>query len=411
MGQTAVPSFLALSDDLTGTFGLSILIANENIPVRALTHLDQSYDPAVDAGKAVVINTESRAVTEDESRRAVLDVLRRFPPEVIVAKRFDTTLRGHLGIELAAVLEARPQACAVVVPSYPASGRLCIGGYQLMHGVPIERTEVADDPRWPLTDSYVPAYFAVAGPVTHISLSDVNAGQHNVEGLLQNAAVPGAVVVVDAFSDGDIAMIARATLSVQTEIVFAGPGVFLGSALGMRYRATSHHVVVVANGSTTRQTREQVTALEQKYSVRYLDLSLEGIAAGTSGREVADFLSTWDVQNTDVLVVRPVQERAERSLQPRIVAAIAEAIAETIEHGLPGIAGLILSGGETATGVLNRLGTHSIRPEVEFGSLVMGGVMLDGLLKGTKIVTKGGLVGDQAIFIKSLTWFLKENER
>jgi len=97
-------------------------------------------------------------------------------------------------------------------------------------------------------------------------------------------------------------------------------------------------------------------------------------------------------------------------LQPRIVQAIAESVAYIINHVSHEIAGLILSGGETATAVLDRLGARSIAPEVEFGSLVMGGIMLDGMLAEKKIVTKGGLVGDRSIFLKTLTWFLKEND-
>jgi uncharacterized protein YgbK (DUF1537 family) len=402
-------SIVALSDDLTGTMGLAILIANENIPVRALASVNDRYDASEDRGRAVVINTETRAVDEQSARKTITDLVRQFPPSTIIAKRFDTTLRGHLGAELAAIMEQRPQAAAIVVSSYPDSGRLCIGGYQQLRGVPIERTEVATDPGWPITNSYVPDYFAQAGEVTFIPLNEVTAGDVPLEARLVSVLKPGAVAVLDAYSDADIATIARATQAVETELIYVAPGVFIGAALGLLYQRTSHRLTVVANGSTTLQTREQVGVLEQKYVVRYLDIPIDVIAAGTSETFIRDFLAKWDSSEADVLVVRPEWARADRALQPRIVHAIAEIVACVVENLSCEIAGLILSGGETATAVLNRLETRSIAPEVEFGSLIMGGVMLDGALAGTKIVTKGGLVGDRSIFLKTLTWFLKEN--
>jgi uncharacterized protein YgbK (DUF1537 family) len=403
-------SIAALSDDLTGTMGLAILIANENIPVRALTSVDDTYDASQDFGQAVVVNTETRAVDEKTARKTVANVVRQFPADVIIAKRFDTTLRGHLGAELAAIMEERPEAAAVVVSSYPDSGRLCIGGYQQLRGVPIERTEVATDPRWPITNSFVPDYFTQAGPVTYIPLNEVTAGEEVLTSRLVSVLKPGAVAVLDAYSDADIAAIARATLAVDTELVYVAPGVFIGAALGLRYQRSRHRLTVVANGSTTLQTREQVAVLEQKYVVRYLDIPIDVIAAGTSETRVRQFLADWDSTEADVLVVRPEWTRADRALQPRIVQAIADSVACVLENLSCEIAGLILSGGETATAVLNRLETRSIVPEVEFGSLIMGGRLLDGPLAGTKIVTKGGLVGDRSIFLKTLTWFLKEND-
>jgi len=55
-----------------------------------------------------------------------------------------------------------------------------------------------------------------------------------------------------------------------------------------------------------------------------------------------------------------------------------------------------------------RLEATLIRPEIEFGSLIMGGVIENGPFSGLKVVTKGGLVGDQNVLVGTLVWFLKE---
>ncbi len=402
------PLAIALSDDLTGTLGLSTMIANENIPVRALVSFDRNYDPSEDRGRVVVVNTNSRGLSEAESRKAVSSVINSFPEAARIVKRFDTTLRGHLGAELSAIMAERPQAAAIIVPSYPASGRLCIGGYQMVNGIPVDRTEVGSDPGWPISNSFVPGYFECDGTrVNHISLEEVNAGFEVLNTRLQELVHPGTMVLVDACSDGDIAMIARATALIDQELILVSPGAFISIALGMRHRHEEHRIVVAVIGSTTEQTRRQVSALEEKYTVSYLNLPVSAIVDNSTNEVVKGFLDKWDPDRTEVLVVRTNEQRASTDLQQRITHALARTSQIIIDQINVGIAGLILSGGETAMAVLDRSGTSSIRPEVELDTLVMGGTMLNGTMSGTKIVTKGGLVGGPSILLKTMAWFYR----
>ena len=332
-----MPPVAVLSDDLTGALGLAVLIASANLSVRALTG---SALHALAANRAAdgavrVINTESRSLTEDGARAVIRDVLGQLPADTVIAKRFDTTLRGHIAAELSVIMEFWPQAAVIVVPSYPASGRLCIGGYQLINGTPLERTEVADDPQWPIRNSFVPDHFAAAGEVRFIPLNELYQGETALTARIRACATAGAVIVLDAAGDADIALIARATVAI---------------------------------GSPTQRTRDQ--ALEQPFAVRYLDLPLHAIRSDRIDSVVGAFLSSTDARNAEVIVVRPEQERAASSLQPRICCGIAVAVEALIERIETEVAGLICSGGETATAVLDRLNASVIRPEVEFGSLV-----------------------------------------
>ena len=44
---------------------------------------------------------------------------------------------------------------AIAAPCFPASGRIVIGGYMLVKGLPLHKTEVALDPKTPVTVSDV----------------------------------------------------------------------------------------------------------------------------------------------------------------------------------------------------------------------------------------------------------------
>ena len=67
-----------------------------------------------------------------------------------------TDSRGNIGVEISAILENLPDdTLAIVVPSFPTSGRVCIGGYLMVNQVPLEKT-----------DSLIGGLFTSGGDVT-----------------------------------------------------------------------------------------------------------------------------------------------------------------------------------------------------------------------------------------------------
>ncbi|RLW68575.1 MAG: hypothetical protein B6D68_03355 [spirochete symbiont of Stewartia floridana] len=314
-----VPETVALSDDLTGALGLSMLIAKENIPVLTLTAWDRGElalegrteagdaDFAVDSlsqANALVINTDTRSLDSDMARDRIAEVMNHLPPETRVVKRFDTTLRGHLGAELDEMLRHRPKAAAVVVPAFPAGGRHCLGGYQLINGVPIELTEAATDPRWPIRSSYVPDYFRAAvsgrsGRVRHLPLQALSNSDEELRADLKKMLQPGAVLVVDAYSDADINRIAQALIGVDGEYILTSPGVFISEVLGLLCQKTTRHPALAVTGSATELTRKQVSALEEKYKVSYLEIPADAIVQGTVSRTTEEFLAVWNREKKD----------------------------------------------------------------------------------------------------------------
>ena len=93
-----------------------------------------------------MIPTESRAIDPREAYDRVKNALAvtRDDGVKLYAKRIDSTLRGNLGSETDAFLDLLgPDYIAVCVPCFPSSGRVLVGGYLLVNGVPLQKTEVA----------------------------------------------------------------------------------------------------------------------------------------------------------------------------------------------------------------------------------------------------------------------------
>lgn len=59
-------------------------------------------------------------------------------------------------MEVLAILDTLEWDASIIIPAFPAESRVTVGGYHLLKGVPIERTEMARDPHSPIFESHLP---------------------------------------------------------------------------------------------------------------------------------------------------------------------------------------------------------------------------------------------------------------
>src|SRR5687768_12848389 len=183
-----------IADDLTGAAdtGVQLVRAGYRTAVffRATEVLADDFD-------AVAFDTDSRTMPAGFAAKRVLDAAHAARGARIVYKKLDSTLRGNLAAELAAVLNATRRERAVVAPAFPATGRSTVGGIQRVHGVPVDETEMANDPHTPVSEAHVPSLLADAfssvGPLSVEDLADTE--------LVRRALEDYECVVADAERD------------------------------------------------------------------------------------------------------------------------------------------------------------------------------------------------------------------
>ena len=148
-----------VADDLAGACDAGTFFAGKSpVPVAVWP------DPAV-AAPVSVVDTESRDLEAAEASRRVR---RAIGPgaragATVWFKKIDSTLRGHAGAELAALLRVTGVASALVCPAFPAQGRTVVDRQLFVNGEP--RASVVDRLR-PEVDR----------PLAWIPLGDVRAG-------------------------------------------------------------------------------------------------------------------------------------------------------------------------------------------------------------------------------------------
>jgi len=233
-----------VADDLTGACDTGTLFAGKSpVPVAVWP------DPPV-AAPVSVVDTESRALDAREAARRVQRAVGRPARSGAPSwfKKIDSTLRGHVGAELAALLRATGASSVLACPAFPAQGRVVVDRQLLVHGEP--RASVVDVLR-PESDR----------PLAWIPLADVRAGGVALAARVERLA--GMIAVADAETDADLDALVGAALALDAPPLLAGSAglarplaVRLGLSAGPASLPAGRWLIVA--GSTSPATRRQI---------------------------------------------------------------------------------------------------------------------------------------------------------
>ena len=73
----------------------------------------------------------------------------------LLYKKTDSVLRGHLAVELSAMLSATGRSTGLLIPANPARNRTISEGEYRIDDIPLVETEFARDPAFPICSSQV----------------------------------------------------------------------------------------------------------------------------------------------------------------------------------------------------------------------------------------------------------------
>ncbi len=349
-----------IADDLTGAADSGVQLVSAGYRTAVIFHGEKV--PAGDLG-AVCFDTDSRTLPAGFAAKRVLEATRTASDARVFYKKLDSTLRGNVATELAAAFGAARRDLTIVAPAFPAAGRTTVCGTQLVNGVPVDETEMRNDPRTPVREAHVPTLLSEAFPsVGTLGVDDI-ADPARVRRVLEESEC----VVADAVLDSDLEALVRAVpdpagalwagsagLALALGSVYPGPRA--GDAVAQR---APFRPVLVVVGSLSGVAREQVRRLVGEYG----DIAVPVGGEGTLENAVA---ATGEaLAGQACAVVHSPEERNASGAS--ILDSLAEVAARLSEDGH--FEGLVLTGGATAVGVARRLGASGIglTGEVEAG--------------------------------------------
>lgn len=421
-----------IADDLTGANDTGAIIAQDGFQVG--TVLDRSEISRFDAFDVLCLSTDSRAVSKEEAYQRIAQAAALFKnnKDLFISKRCDSTLRGNVGVEIDSIIEALGEdVIAVVVASFPDSGRTCVGDYLLVHNVPLEKTEVAHDAISPVTISRVTEIVRQQSKysVGYVPLSQVMQGADAVKEAVLESAKTNRVIVVDARTNEDIKAIAKGCIATKHRFVAIDPGTFTAytthELYADRLERRDNKKILCGIGSASVLTRKQVKALRAKYNplivktdaIRFFDEKTreeeinrvaDEIIKGEAQSDILAVVTTVD--DSDVLdfsKIRGCEGKSKGECAVYITNAMADII-YTIKHRLGDkIGGIYTSGGDISKAFCDKIKAVGFDVRDEVVPLAIYSKLIGGDFDGTPIVTKGGLVGDETTLITCID-YLKE---
>jgi uncharacterized protein YgbK (DUF1537 family) len=412
-----------IADDLTGANDTGVQFAKHGLATVVLLDARQFSSGA--ASDVVVIDTNSRAVPPAEAYAKAAEAARlvRSGGVGTVYLKVDSTLRGNLGPQIDAIMDECGLKLAVVAPAFPKNGRITVGGLHLLNGVPIEASEIARDPKMPVSESYIPALLAAQTKrrIGHLGLKTMLADSAAIAAELARLAGEGVeVVVCDAWRDEQLRELAAAIAAADRGTLWvgsAGLAEYLPAALGLSGAKRSDPVAVIA-GSVSNVTRSQVAKLSERPDVAYIMVTPAALL--TAGRRQAEIerccslaaAALREGKNavlasgySDDIVAATRREAEALGLDAQqagdlVAGGLGEIGGRLAEETSPG--GLVLTGGDIAVAVCAALGATGVRVIREVAPGIPLGELQGGRRDGLKVVTKAGAFGSDDALVTAL---------
>ena len=404
-----------VADDLSGGADCGVSFSHAGLDVAV--QLDRRAEPP-EWAQAAVVSTDSRDQGPDEARAAVAEALTALASRhpAMWYKKIDSTLRGHLALELTVAIRGVRPELTVVAPAFPAHGRTVTGGHGFLDGTPLERTEVWRTQGLNGTADLRAMLRAGGLRVRGLDLAAIRSGR---AGKRLSALVGSAdVVICDAETEDDLAAVAASGQASGLNVLWAGSAGLARHLAGLRTLNASsggrsggpsatlsgeRAPVAVVVGSAAGAAAAQLRHLETELGVRVVRVRAAAVLSGAA----ADELATADRAIGEALGAK--QDVALGLVSPGSPGglvldaassrALSRALGQLIGRHNGEIGGFVLTGGDTALAVLAACGVRTLRLA---GEVVTGVPVSIACEDGRPVVTKAGAFGDEQVLARAV---------
>lgn len=421
-----------IADDLTGANDTALQFFLKGCNTLILydeNGLPESFDKV----KVFAISTESRNVSPEDAAKKVKSVASAFRDKLKTEnlyKKIDSTMRGNVAAEISALIEEFGYDAALIMPAFPNEGRTTVGGFHLLKGVPVERTEFAGDPGAPITESHIPTILYNDLPenlrdkIALIDFRIVKQGAGPILYKLNELISKGfRFIVVDAISSTDIEQVIFALNKSPKKILPCGSAGAARAVAEIWLDEAENNEVkspvlpdlprFVVSGSATNVVAAQIKKLEDYDvdNIYFVDLCANDIVNGKKGEIVDKILRNLVRNYTVVLHTSKLfadklalsdflieNELSKSAFLTKISDCLGEIAASVLAQRQ---AFLVTVGGETSQKCFKYLNCKTFKPI----DAVLPAIPLCIDSEGRYLVTKSGNLGGTNTLVEILKYF------
>ena len=365
---------LVIADDFTGALDTGVQFAGKGIATKILNQRTVTREQLSSVDKEVlVIDTETRHL-KPEAAYGIVYALAKMAKEAGVTylyKKTDSGMRGNIGPELWAALEASGQPYLTFIPAFPAINRVTKNGIHYINGLPVQESVFGQDPYDPVKTSKVSELFEniPADVALYCRGETVRKGKSPEIGIF------------DVETNEDIGKITEALLKDKTMGVMAGCAGFasvladhLELKKGFLFNPAVTKKLFIACGSVNGVSRKQIEYAEdkgvkritmtpeQQFSQGYLD-SEEGRRWLEGLKKICDSGQTCVLETgiSDTGAVETYMQEKRIPLETarvRIADSLGNVVKNLLDMGME--ATVMIIGGDTLNSFFHEIDCHEI---------------------------------------------------
>ena len=421
-----------IADDLTGANDTALQFHNQGAKTKILLDTSFSSDRK-DVTEVWAISSESRNCTSEEAVKRVKQTVKTFADNFSFEyyyKKIDSTVRGHIALETFTMLNILDYDAAIIIPAFPQEGRITVGGYHLLKGIPIGRTEIAMDPHSPILESHIPTLLKSQLPddkkdiIGILDLKTVMNGAGPILIKINELIKEGKkLIVADSTSITDIEQIVLAIKKCDKKLLPAGTaaGAQVFGKVWLADIETEKPVVkipklpkLIVSGTATQITAEQIEKLEQAddyENVNFIPLTERDILCGVDDELISRIITNLKSGVTVCVHTSHLisnfdgfsddSEMAELTKE-KFASMITDYLAALTKHVLAEINVILITlGGETSYKCCTKIESKMLRLVDE----VAPAISICSDANEQWIVTKSGNLGKSKTLIDILDYF------
>lgn len=144
---------LVIADDFTGLLDTGVQFSKTGAQILATTDINIEFNTIDSNIDVLIINTESRYLSANESYRILKSLLDKAVKNKIdyVYKKVDSSLRGNISSEIKALVDTF-DSIIPIIPSYPDNNRTLKDGILYIDGTRVSQSCISHDPYEPVLE-------------------------------------------------------------------------------------------------------------------------------------------------------------------------------------------------------------------------------------------------------------------
>ena len=425
-----------IADDFTSAMDNGAGFSEKGLKTVIITdihHIEKAFNNV----DVLVIDTESRLDKKEDAFQKVMKIAKILNNYRIdyIYKTIDSTLRGNIGAEIEALMDATRRDLCFVAPAYPTNGRTTVGAMQFYHWVPLENTEFFQDPINPVSQSFIPDIISLqtrkkVGVINlRVIMQGIKAILCKIKDLIEEEVE---IIVFDAISNENLLNIARTIPLINKPVIIVGStgwAEHLPESLEIikKRKKDNNKVVLVISGSLSDVTGRQIIYASKNTDIVIIDINLKKIFSRNYEEE------TIKITNQAMNYMNKGQHVIIRSAKNREFVNLTNQIANTMgltdfqaseriafflgkvafcicKNMKMKIQGLVLTGGDISIKTIKAMNISQTIVQEEVLPGIPSGCFINKEFKDIRVVVKAGAFGEESAIVKIIEFLMKEGK-